>query len=52
MIGRDVRVGAAEDFVGAEPFWVQGTEYAQRTHRVTAEEDVVYDAFEVESVKI
>ena len=51
MVGRDVRVWAAKDFVGAEPFRVQGTEDAQRTHRVAAEEDVVDNALEVESVK-
>ena len=40
-------VGAADDLVLAEPFWIEWAQYAKRPHEVAGQEDVVNDAFEV-----
>ena len=40
-------MGAAEDFVLAEPFRIDGSEKTERHHRVFAIEDVVDEAFKV-----
>ena len=48
--GWDVAVGTAEDLVLAEPLGVDGSEQAERHHRVLAVEDVVDQALKVEGV--
>ena len=50
MVGGDLWVRAAEDFVLAEPLLVEGPQQAQRVHEVTRVEDVVDYALEVISV--